>query len=163
LAWWEKSKDSAGAEPSAAREPARRETMNREKPVAAPAGELNALLGRGSAFEGKLVFEGTVRIDGRFKGEIHSEGKLIVGESGEIEGEIWVESAVISGRVAGNINGKGKIELQPPAKVQGNLIAPLLVIQEGATFDGYCQMSKPTRQPKPATESPDIPETAPEA
>jgi len=126
--------------------------MNREKPVAAPAGELNALLGRGSAFEGKLVFEGTVRIDGRFKGEIHSDGKLIVGENGDIEGEIWVESAVISGRVAGNVNGKGKIELQPPAKVQGNLVAPVLSIQEGAVFDGHCQMSKSARPNKPAAE-----------
>jgi cytoskeletal protein CcmA (bactofilin family) len=136
--------------------------MNREKTVAQP-GELNALLGRGSTFEGKLVFEGTVRIDGRFKGEIHSEGKLIVGENGDIEGEIWVESAVISGRVAGNINGKGKIELQPPARVQGNLIAPALNIQEGAVFDGYCQMSKPSRQSKPAGEPATIPEQAPQA
>jgi len=136
--------------------------MNREKP-AAQAGELNALLGRGSAFEGKLVFEGTVRIDGKFKGEIHSEGKLIVGENGEIEGEIWVESAVISGRVAGNITGKGRLELQPPARVQGNIISPALVIQEGAVFDGYCQMSKQPLKQKPAGDTVSAPEPEPQA
>lgn len=126
--------------------------MDRSKTATAQPGELNALLGRGSTFEGKLVFEGTVRIDGRFKGEIHSEGKLIVGENGDIDGEIWVESAVISGKVSGNITGKSKIELQPPARMQGNITAPALVIQEGAIFDGNCSMSKSARQPKSGTE-----------
>lgn len=162
MAFWEKSKESTGPGPGAAREPSRRESMNRDKP-AAPAGELNALLGRGSVFEGKLVFEGTVRIDGKFKGEIHSEGKLIVGENGEIDGEIWVESAVISGRVVGNINGKSRLELQPPARVQGNIIAPALVIQEGAVFDGNCQMSKQPRQVKPAGDTVSVQNPEPQA
>jgi len=132
--------------------------MNREKPVAAQPGELNALLGRGSNFEGKLVFEGTVRIDGRFKGEIHSEGKLIVGENGDIEGDIWVDAAVISGKVKGNITGKSRIELQPPARFQGNMVTPILVVQEGAVLDGNCQMSKGSKQTKPLIETAASPE-----
>jgi len=152
LAWWERNKEEpAPQDVTIGLEQTRRDSMNRDK-TAAPPGELNALLGRGSTFEGKLVFEGTVRIDGKFKGEIHSEGKLIVGENGEIDGEIWVESALISGKVNGNITGKGKIELQPPARFQGNLVAPSLVIQEGAIFDGNCQMSKGPKQTKAGSE-----------
>jgi len=116
--------------------------MNRKDAPTGLSVELNALLGKGSQFEGKLVFEGTVRIDGKFKGEIHSQGKLVVGENGEIEGEIWVDSAVISGKINGNLNAKSRIELQPQAKVLGNINSPVLVVQEGAIFEGNCQMSK---------------------
>ena len=115
--------------------------MNRDKGMAPAAPELNALLGKGSQFEGKLIFEGTVRIDGKFRGEIHSEGKLVVGEHGDLEGEIWVESAVISGKVKGNIVTTGKLELQPGARIQGNLNTPTLSVSDGAVFDGQCQMT----------------------
>jgi len=128
------------------KEPVRRESMNRKDTPAGLSVELNALLGKGSQFEGKLVFEGTVRIDGKFKGEIHSQGKLVVGENGEIEGELWVDSAVISGKVNGNLNAKSRIELQPQAKILGNINTPLLIVQEGAIFEGNCQMSKATEQ-----------------
>ena len=63
----------------------------------------NALLGRGAEFEGKLTFEGTVHIEGRFKGEIFSEGTLVVGEGAEVHAEIRVGSVVIQGNVVGNV------------------------------------------------------------
>jgi len=130
-------------EPSSApAEPGRRGMMNRKDESAVSSRELNALLGRGSEFDGKLIFEGTVRIDGKFKGEIHSKGRLIVGENGEVIGEIWVDNAIISGKVKGNINAQNRVELQPPARLEGNITASSLVIQEGAIFDGNCQMSK---------------------
>jgi len=119
----------------------RREIMRKEEASLASR-ELNALLGRGSQFEGKLVFEGTVRIDGKFKGEIHSKGKLIIGENGEVEGDVWVDSAIISGKLKGNIKAEKKVELLAPAKLTGNISTKALVIQEGAVFDGNCQMSE---------------------
>jgi len=113
------------------------ESMNN---TSAP-GDVKAILGKGSEFEGKLRFEGTVRIDGRFKGEVSSSGTLIVGEQANIEGDLEVDTAIISGQVQGNVKAKSRIELHSPAKVAGDVKAPVLVVQEGVTFDGNCQMS----------------------
>jgi cytoskeletal protein CcmA (bactofilin family) len=107
----------------------------------APA-DVKAILGKGSEFEGKLRFEGTVRIDGKFRGEIHSEGTLIIGEQATIDGDVEVDSTIISGEVKGNLKAKSRIELHSPAKLIGNLQTPVLVIQEGVIFDGNCQMTK---------------------
>jgi len=116
-------------------------------------GELNALLGQGSEFEGKLVFEGAVRIDGRFKGEILSEGTLMLGEHAEFEGEIKVNQAVVSGEVNGNIHAKSRLELHAPARVTGNLVTSTLVVQEGVAFDGNCQMTKQVKTKGKSDES----------
>jgi cytoskeletal protein CcmA (bactofilin family) len=107
-----------------------------------PPGDVKAILGRGSEFEGKLRFEGTVRIDGKFKGEIISDGTLIVGENATLDAEINVDSAIIAGEIHGNVRAKSRIELHAPAKMYGDLATPALIIQEGVTFDGHCQMSK---------------------
>ncbi len=123
-------------------------------------------LGEGSEFEGKLKFEGTVRIDGRYKGEIHSTGTLIIGESAVVKGDIDVGSCVIVGKLDGNVTAKSKLELLAPAKVSGNIIAPVLVIQEGVTFDGKCQTSGGSTQhsnnnvpePKVAAKKTSVPE-----
>jgi len=114
-------------------------------------GELNALLGQGSEFEGKLSFEGTVRIDGTFRGDIQSQGLLMIGESAVVEAEILVDTAVIGGEVRGNITAKSKIELQASARVTGNLSTPALVVKEGARFDGQCQMQNRERPARPVT------------
>ena len=83
--------------------------------------DVKAILGKGSEFEGKLRFEGTVRIDGKFKGEVHSEGTLIVGRDAVIEGDVIVDSAIISGDIRGNVKAKSRVEMRAPAKLFGNL------------------------------------------
>lgn len=103
--------------------------------------EIHAFLGRGTAFEGKLSFEGAVRIDGHFVGEIITEGLLIIGQSARIESDIQVSQIIISGEVHGNITAKKRIEIHPPGKVIGNIRAPVVVIEEGVVFDGNCGMS----------------------
>lgn len=102
----------------------------------------NTLLDQGCQFEGKLTFEGSVQINGRFKGEIFSEGTLIIGDGGEVEGRIEIDTVVISGKVIGTIRAKKKIEMSAPAWVQGDISAPALVIHEGAIFQGNCSMGK---------------------
>ncbi len=104
-------------------------------------GDAKYTLGEGSEFEGKLKFEGTARVDGKFKGEIHSTGTLIIGEKAEVEGEIDVGSCIIVGRLKGNVSASTKLEMHTPAVVKGNITAPVLLIQEGVTFDGKCQTS----------------------
>jgi cytoskeletal protein CcmA (bactofilin family) len=105
-------------------------------------GGFNAILDRGSEFDGKLTFEGTVRIDGKFKGEILSEANLVIGESGKVEADITVGSISVSGEVTGNITARTKIELHAPAMVKGNLHTSSLVIEDGVTFEGSCVMEK---------------------
>lgn len=131
------SKDSSSA-------PARREDYNaipsRSSASKDGSPELNAFLGRGCEYEGKLTFEGTVRIDGRFTGEIFSNDVLIVGQGAEVHAEIDVAVVIISGNVVGNINARSKVELHAPARLIGNIIAPVLTVDEGVFFEGNCRM-----------------------
>src|SRR5437867_11271968 len=92
------------------------------------AGEITTLLGRGATFEGKLTFDGTVRLDGRFKGEVFSEDVLVVGEGAQVEAEIEVGEIIIQGSVVGNIKAKRSIEIHAPGRVKGDLHTPNLQI-----------------------------------
>jgi cytoskeletal protein CcmA (bactofilin family) len=125
--------------------------------------QLNALLGKGSSFEGKLLFEGNVRIDGKFTGEILSTDTLIIGEGAEVKAEIQVGSLVIVGDYAGNARAQKSIELRTPAKVRGSLTTASIVIERGVFFDGTCKMdmgqepAKADSQPKPGQPAPPLP------
>jgi cytoskeletal protein CcmA (bactofilin family) len=103
-------------------------------------GGLTAFIDQGSEFEGKLQFRDTVRIDGRFRGEISSENTLIVGESGEIEATIRSKTISISGSVDGDVTAEQKVVLHKTARVNGNVSAPALQIEEGAVLNGQVNM-----------------------
>ena len=103
-------------------------------------GELNALLGKGSAFEGKLLFEGSVRIDGKFTGEIMSSDLLIIGEGAEVKGDVSVGTLMIVGDYNGNAKAAKSIEIKSPAKVRGTLTTASISIERGVFFDGTCKM-----------------------
>ena len=102
----------------------------------AAAGEITTLLGRGASFEGKLTFEGTVRIDGRFKGEVFSEDTLVIGEGAVVEAQIEIGEVIIQGKVVGNITAKRSIEIHAPGHVEGDLHTPNLQIDKGVIFEG---------------------------
>ncbi len=102
--------------------------------------EITTVLGKGSAFDGKLTFEGAVRIDGDFSGEIRTQGTLIVGESAKLEAQIVAARIIIEGTVRGDITASESIEIHAPARVYGNLATPALEIQRGSLFEGNCQM-----------------------
>jgi len=105
-----------------------------------PSPELNALLGKGSQFEGKLLFEGTVRIDGKFSGEIVSTDTLIIGEGAEVKANLQVGTLTCLGDFQGDAKATKAIELKAPAKVRGNLTTASIVIERGVFFDGSCKM-----------------------
>jgi cytoskeletal protein CcmA (bactofilin family) len=107
--------------------PARREGL---------VGEINTLLGRGATFEGKLTFEGTVRVDGKLKGEVFSDDVLIVGEGAFVEAEIDIGEIIIQGTMVGNIRAKRGIEIHAPGKVKGDLTTPSLQVDKGVVFEG---------------------------
>ena len=102
--------------------------------------QVTTLLGRGSEFEGKLSFEGTVRVDGKMSGEIFTDDVLIIGEGAEVRAEINVGAIVIEGSVQGNIHAKRSGEIHTPGRVRGNIVTPSLFIEKGVMFDGNCQM-----------------------
>ena len=110
--------------------------------MSAQEGGYNAILDQGSEFEGKLTFEGTVRIDGFFKGEVFSDATLVIGESGKVEADIRVRSIVVSGEVVGNIEATEKVELCAPAVLKGNIKTPNITIEEGVIFEGSCNMDR---------------------
>src|SRR5215831_1902025 len=126
----------------------------------APQGEITTLLGRGAAFEGKLTFDGTVRVDGRFKGEVFSDDVLVIGEGAVVEAQIDVGEIIIQGAVVGNITAKRSIEIHAPGRVKGDLHTPALQIDKGVIFEGRCFMEgvqpggKPAAAAQPAAAQP---------
>ena len=126
-----------------------------------PMGEITTLLGRGATFEGKLTFDGTVRIDGRFKGEVFSDDTLVIGEGAVVEAEIEIGDVIIQGTVVGNIKAKNSIEIHAPGRVKGDLHTPTLQIDKGVIFEGRSFMEAangglkpPATLPRPATPTP---------
>lgn len=107
-----------------------------------PATEITALLGQGTRFEGKLHFDGRVRIDGFFKGEIRSEDVLVIGEGAEVEAEIDVATVIVKGGVVrANVRARHSIELYVPAIVSGSLHSPEIFMDKGVQFSGSCTMA----------------------
>ena len=102
---------------------------------------LNGFLDKGSHFKGELSFEETFRIDGKFEGTIPSGSELILGDSAEVEAEIHVERLSINGTLKGNVEASEKIEIHPRARVTADLRTPVLKIEEGAFFQGSCDMT----------------------
>jgi len=103
--------------------------------------EITALLGHGTRFEGKLAFEGTVRIDGAFRGEIVSDDVLIVGEGAEVRADVRVGTLIVQGgAVYGDIRARDQVEIHHPGSVHGNIVSPSLFIDKGVIFEGECRM-----------------------
>lgn len=102
--------------------------------------EINAFLGAGTAYQGKLHFQGSVRIDGVFHGEVTSDGTLVVGQEADVQGQINVGQLVLSGRMTGDIHAREKVVLHKTANLQGKLITPVLVVDEGAVVEGTITM-----------------------
>jgi cytoskeletal protein CcmA (bactofilin family) len=120
-----------------------------EMPAVAAVGgsDLNALLGRGSEFDGKLSFEGTVRIDGKFTGTIVSNDVLVVGEGAKIAAEITCGTIIVHGEINGNNKAKTTVELHHPARVRGNIETPMLMIEKGVMFEGQTKMEGMEKPP----------------
>jgi cytoskeletal protein CcmA (bactofilin family) len=111
-----------------------------EENVVVRGGDVHTLLGKGSEFDGKLTFEGQVRIDGKFSGQIFTKDTLVVGEGARVNAEINAGTVIVNGVVEGNIKATQLIELHQPGRVKGNLETPALSIDKGVMFEGSCKM-----------------------
>lgn len=105
--------------------------------------DLNAFLGAGTEYRGRLEFVGTVRIDGIFHGEIVTDGTLILGREAVVRGQLRVGHFFSNGLVVGDVEVTAKAVLQKHAVLQGSLRAPALVVEEGAAIEGQVEMSRP--------------------
>jgi cytoskeletal protein CcmA (bactofilin family) len=122
-----------------------------------PSGDLSGFLDQGTIIKGDLAFEESLRIDGKFEGTIRSGKSLIVGETADVNAEIDVEALYISGRLRGSARASRRVELSSSARVQSDLTTSVLVVEEGAIFEGRCSMQKekipgPREVERPASE-----------
>jgi cytoskeletal protein CcmA (bactofilin family) len=117
-----------------------KEPMRKETPI--EKSEIKAFLGPGSQFEGKLVFNEIVRLDGAFRGEVTSRDTLIVGESADIQADVEVGTLILSGRYRGNIKAATRVELRAPADVDGCIETPALSVEDGVTLNGSVTMKR---------------------
>jgi cytoskeletal protein CcmA (bactofilin family) len=103
---------------------------------------ITSIIDHGCEAQGRLNFIGTVAMNGKFRGELFSADTLLLGKEAEIESEVQVAVAIISGLVRGNITGRERIELGRTARIFGNIVTPVLILEEGAVFDGQCKTSR---------------------
>jgi cytoskeletal protein CcmA (bactofilin family) len=104
--------------------------------------KISGYFDEGSDFDGKLKFRGSFRIDGFFKGKIESDSVLIIGDKGKVEADVRVGFAVINGEFRGNITAAERVEIHEKGRAFGTIIAPKLVIVEGAYLQANCQTSE---------------------
>ena len=103
--------------------------------------EIKAYMGEDTVFNGSLTFDGTVRIDGKFEGQVITEDVLIIGETGHLVAEISAGTVICMGRVEGTVMASKKVEIHSTSKVVGNVKSPALYIELGGVLDGACNMT----------------------
>jgi cytoskeletal protein CcmA (bactofilin family) len=101
-----------------------------------------SVIDQGCEMEGRLSFVGTLVLNGKFQGELFSSGTLLVGESGHIQGEVQADVTIVSGEITGNIVARERVELRGHARIYGDIVTPVLILEEGVVFDGHCRMKK---------------------
>ena len=99
---------------------------------------VNSLIGEGSEFRGEFRVKDLIRIDGYFKGNIITDGKVLVGQRGNVETDIRAGIVVIGGNVRGSIFAEKRVILLSTANLQGDIVTSSLVVEEGVIFEGRC-------------------------
>jgi cytoskeletal protein CcmA (bactofilin family) len=104
--------------------------------------ELNTIIGKGTRIKGNLNVQNSLRIDGSVVGDVQSTDTVIVGKDGEVQGQVKGKNVLLAGKVQGNIVASDRIYLESKAIIQGDIRAARLVVDEGALFDGKCNMGE---------------------
>ena len=103
---------------------------------------VNSIIGEGSEFKGEFKIKGLLRIDGKFKGTIETDGKVLVGQTGEALTDIKASVVVGGGTVRGNIFATERLIMLSTGHVDGNIITSSLIMEEGVVFEGNCTINK---------------------
>ena len=115
---------------------------SKEKTMAKPqdnTGVVN-LIGVGTSIEGEVTSSGDIRIDGRLSGSVNTKGKVVIGSTGMVEGNVNASNADVSGELKGSITVSELLALKSSAKLDGDIVTNKLAIEPGATFTGSCSM-----------------------
>jgi cytoskeletal protein CcmA (bactofilin family) len=105
-----------------------------------------------TAFNGALMYETSLKIDGYFKGKISSKGHLIIGEKAKVYANVQANTIVIAGEVKGDVEALERLEMLPTAKLYGNIRTKKLKMADGVVFEGRCEMLGPTGRSGPVQE-----------
>ena len=128
--------------------------MKKEKNIAS----ISTFLGSDSSVEGTIEFKGTIRLDGRVKGKISSNGgTLIVGEEALIHADIIAGTIIVMGQVSGTISATERLEVYPPGRVNGDVQAAIISIEPGGILNGNCSMKVQTTPIKKVSAPANIP------
>lgn len=103
---------------------------------------VNSLIGEGSEFRGEFKVKDLIRIDGYFKGNIITDGKVLVGRTGTVETDIRAGVVVVGGEVRGSIHAERRVTLLSTCKLYGDVVTKSLVIEEGVVFEGRCTINR---------------------
>lgn len=98
------------------------------------------ILVNGTRIEGTVFTESDIRVDGNVKGTIHSKGKVIIGSTGQVEGDIQCQNAVIEGKFNGNLIISELLQVKESATIEGEVSTAKLLVHAGATFNVTCKM-----------------------
>ena len=121
--------------------------------------EIKAYMGEDTVFNGLLNYSGTVRIDGKFEGQVITEDTLIIGETGHLMAEISAGTVICMGYVEGTVTASQKIEIHSTSKVVGNIKSPALYMELGGVLDGTCDMTGKETKIIPMVKSEEIQST----
>ena len=113
--------------------------------------EIN-FIAKGSRLDGNLTSEGDIRVDGHLNGEVKTQGRLVLGETGTIEGQVRCQTGIIGGELKASINTEDLLTLKSTAKLTGEIVATRLAIEPGAVFSGKCSMGPVVKKINKQTE-----------
>ena len=102
---------------------------------------VNTIIGEGTEFYGEFKVAGLIRIDGKFKGVLQTDGKVIIGKTAIVETDVRAKSVVAGGEIRGNIYATERVVLLSTCKLFGDVITPKLLIEEGVLFEGKCTVN----------------------
>lgn len=121
----------------------KKETVNLEK--------IESLIGKNMIIEGKIITESSMRIEGTVKGEIEAQGDVFIGEKGKVQGNILARNILIAGEVVGETKANGRLEITQTGSLEGDMDTQILVVNEGAKYQGHCSMRSQTPEVKQAS------------
>ena len=104
------------------------------------------VIGQGARLEGSVVSAGSLRIDGQVKGKITADGDVSLSSQSQVEADINATNVTVGGKFKGNVNAKARAELSKGGRVDGNITSKMLVVSEGAIFNGQSLMDQPSGQ-----------------
>lgn len=163
MAFWKKPDEPSPAPKAASVPPVASQPSTPPPPVFDPVedrfSKIRSALGSGTIIQGKLSFDSPVRIDGKLSGEVFSSKPFYVGKTGQVDAQIEVAALVVAGNVRGRIQAQERVEVLKGGSLSGDVISPVLVVEEGADLNAQCVYKAPkASEPAKPAEMPKQPE-----